>query len=68
GLAIVAVGIVATLAAIGRRFGSEAIHSFVIDNSIVFWCEAVGVWAFGLAWLTKGRAEMLLTRRRTRVA
>ncbi|WP_370287000.1 hypothetical protein [Pseudooceanicola nanhaiensis] len=68
GLAIVAVGIVATLAAIGRRFGSEGIHSFVIDNSIVFWCEAVGVWAFGIAWLTKGRAEMLLTRRRTRVA
>lgn len=68
GLAIVAVGVVATCAAIGRRFGSEAVHAFVIDNSVVFWCEAIGVWAFGIAWLTKGRAEMLLTRRRARAA
>jgi len=68
GIAIVAVGIVATFAAVGRRFGSETVHGFVIDNSIVFWCEAIGVWAFGIAWLVKGRAEMLLTRRRARVA
>jgi hypothetical protein len=68
GMVIVAVGVVATCAAIGRRFGSDGVHAFVIDNSVVFWCEAVGVWAFGIAWLTKGRAEMLLTRRRPRLA
>ncbi|WP_375687816.1 hypothetical protein [Pseudooceanicola sp. LIPI14-2-Ac024] len=66
GLAIVAAGLVATGAAAARHFGPPAAEAFVVDNAVVFWCEAVGVWAFGIAWLVKGRAEMLLMRRRPR--
>lgn len=64
GLFIVGAGLIATLAALARHLGPPEAAAFVIDKSIVFWCEAVGVWAFGIAWLVKGRAEMLLTGRR----
>ncbi|MGR3320500.1 MAG: hypothetical protein ACU0DK_01045 [Pseudooceanicola sp.] len=59
---IIAMGVIATIAAWFRAKGSDAAQAFVLDRSVVFWCEAVGVWAFGVAWLTKGRAEMLLAR------
>ncbi|OWU86020.1 hypothetical protein ATO6_03895 [Oceanicola sp. 22II-s10i] len=67
GVAIIGAGLLATLSAYLRARGGEAAQAFVQDNAIVFWCEAGGVWAFGIAWLTKGRAELLLSRKyRTR--
>ncbi|MWB76748.1 hypothetical protein GLS40_01780 [Pseudooceanicola sp. 216_PA32_1] len=66
GFLIVAMGVVASIAAYHKALGSESARAFVLDNSVVFWCEAVGVWAFGVSWLVKGRAEMLLLRRPAR--
>lgn len=44
--------------------GSEALQRFVVDWRVVFWAEAVGVWAFSLSWLVKGKADLALARRR----
>ena len=35
-------------------------HDFVVNNYIVLWFEAIAIWAFSIAWLTKGRAEKAL--------
>lgn len=66
GTMIVMAGILATVAAWFRARGSDEARMFVQDRAVVFWCESFGVWAFGIAWLTKGRAEMLLARRHRR--
>ncbi len=38
--------------------GPPGVSTFVVDHRLVFWIEAVGVWAFALSWLVKGHAEM----------
>lgn len=40
--------------------GPEGPQSFVNDWLLVLWFEAVAIWAFAIAWLTKGRADMAL--------
>ncbi|NVK47116.1 MAG: DUF998 domain-containing protein [Rhodobacteraceae bacterium] len=53
-------GILVALAVITGSFvyarwgGGQA---FVDRHNIVFWGEAVGIWIFALAWLTKGKAD-----------
>jgi hypothetical protein len=44
--------------------GPEAPQRLVNDTLMVLWFEVVAVWAFGLAWLVKGRVEERLTRPR----
>jgi len=31
-------------------------------NRAIFWAEAFGIWAFGLSWLVKGKADLMLAR------
>ena len=64
GFLIVAMGVVASIAAWQKALGTDMARAFVLDNAVVFWCEAIGVWAFGISWLVKGRADLLLARRR----
>lgn len=45
-----------------KKMGTVAQQAFVIDNNVVFWAEAMGVWVFALAWLTKGKADMALAQ------
>ena len=42
---------------IAKNAGNPALSAFVVDFDVIFWVEAVGVWAFSLAWLVKGRAD-----------
>lgn len=51
--------IVASYFKINGPVGPQA---FVNDYMIVLWLEAVAVWAFAIAWLTKGRADLALAR------
>ncbi|WP_194095183.1 hypothetical protein [Marivivens aquimaris] len=39
-----------------------ALHDFVVDCMLVLWFEAIAIWAFSIAWLTKGRAEMSIVK------
>ena len=36
---------------------------FVEDNNLIFWFEAIGIWAFALSWLVKSKADMILAER-----
>lgn len=45
-----------------KQNGTPAQSDFVVRNNLIFWAEAMGVWVFAIAWLTKGKADMLLIR------
>lgn len=59
-----ACGVVIVLAIIGtviasyyRIQGSEEARAIVNDYRLVLWFEAIGIWAFSVSWLTKGRVD-----------
>ena len=57
--------ILAALAGIAfmlKIFGPQdaAIVQFIKSAPVIFWLEAIGVWAFGLSWLIKGKADYRL--------
>lgn len=58
-LAMTLATIVASWFKIRGPAGPQAV---VNDGLLVLWFEAVAVWAFAVAWLVKGRAEVGLTR------
>ena len=43
--------------------GPAAPQAFVTDWRLILWLEALAIWAFALAWLVKGRADLALARR-----
>ena len=43
--------------------GPAAPQAFVTDWLVVLWLEVLAIWAFALAWLVKGRADLALARR-----
>ena len=51
-----------TLASLVKLLGSGAPQEMVIRSKLVFWCEAIGIWAFGLSWLVKGKADIALVQ------
>lgn len=56
-------GCLATLASIVKLTGPGAAQDIVIRHNLVFWIEALGIWAFGLSWLLKSRSDMQALRR-----
>ncbi len=48
-----------------KMSGPEPIRTMVLDWRLIFWAEAIGIWAFALSWLVKGKADLMLARRRT---
>lgn len=42
---------------IAKNVGSPQVSGFVVSYDVIFWIEVLGVWAFSLAWLVKGRAD-----------
>lgn len=40
--------------------GGPVAQAVVLDYNLVFWAEAIGIWAFALSWLAKGRADKSL--------
>ncbi|MGJ8624790.1 MAG: hypothetical protein ACSHW1_18770 [Yoonia sp.] len=48
--------------------GSPDVKQVVLDYNLVFWIEAVGVWAFSSAWLVKGHADEAFLRKMGKVA
>ena len=62
GWTIVAALIATAVAVVFKRFIGGAGREFVLDNKLIFWFEAIGIWAFGLSWLVKGKADLALAR------
>jgi len=63
GWSIIVFGILATIASILRITASPYWQNMIEFSGIILWCEAVGIWAFGLSWLVKGKADIMLARR-----
>lgn len=45
-----------------KLYGAGSAQAAVVHYNLVFWFEAIGIWAFGLSWLVKGKADMALAR------
>ena len=43
-----------------KLYGSTEMQTFVQDWKVIFWIEAIGIWAFAFSWLTKGKADLAL--------
>ena len=48
------------VATILRQAGSPEVATLVTELEIVFWVEVLGIWAFSLAWIVKGRGDQEL--------
>ncbi len=59
-------GLAATIASAIKVAGPESARAMVINSSVIFWVESLGIWAFGISWLTKGKADRLLSQRRVK--
>jgi len=57
GLTIVAATVATMALSYFKVLGTPGQQAFVLENRLVFWTEAFGVWAFSLAWLLKGQAN-----------
>ena len=57
GWSIISAGVVATFASFVRAFDWFQAQAFVEDWNLIFWLEALGIWAFCVAWLVKGHSE-----------
>ena len=62
GWAIAALTVVVVVASVIKIWGTGTPHRIVVDGLIVLWAEALAIWAFSIAWLTKGRADESLAR------
>ncbi len=45
-----------------KILGAGPARDIVVGYGLVFWFEAIGIWAFGLSWLVKGKADLALIR------
>ncbi|SMY08016.1 hypothetical protein [Flavimaricola marinus] len=50
--------ILTSIGAFIKNFVGGPAAAFVIDHKLIFWFEAIGIWAFGLAWIVKSRADL----------
>ena len=48
------------VASIWKKNGPPVMTDFVLGYDVVFWIEAVGMWAFSFAWIVKGRGDQEL--------
>lgn len=63
GWGIVAALVLTAVAVIFKRFVGGAGRDIVLDYNLIFWFEALGIWAFGLSWLVKSKADLIMYRR-----
>lgn len=66
GWGIVAALVLTTIAVIFKRWVGGPIGTWVSDNSVIFYLEALGVWAFAISWIVKSRADLALVQKVTR--
>lgn len=54
--------VLTSIAATVKNFVGGPAAEFVVSYKLIFWFEAIGVWAFGLSWLVKSRADLAFVR------
>jgi uncharacterized membrane protein len=63
GWGIIAALVLTAVAVVFKRFVGGTGKDIVLDYNLIFWFEAMGIWAFGLSWLVKSKADLVLYRR-----
>jgi putative copper export protein len=68
GWVIVVGGVGATVLSVLRALPNLGMSDQIESLGLIFWCEAFGIWAFGVSWLVKGKADIMVLRqiKRTR--
>lgn len=56
---VLALGLVVVFSVL-REMGTQDQRAWIEGTKAIFWAEALGIWAFGISWLTKGKAERAL--------
>ena len=64
GWTIIASIVLTGVGVVCKRVIGGAPREFVLDNNLIFWFEAFGIWAFGLSWLVKSKADLMLAQSR----
>jgi hypothetical protein len=62
GWTIIGALVATAIAVVFKRFVGGVGREIVLDYKLIFWFEAIGIWAFGLSWLVKGKADLALAR------
>lgn len=65
GWGIIAALVATAIAVIFKRWVGGAIGEWVTANSIIFYLEAIGVWAFAISWIVKSRADLSMVEKIT---
>jgi hypothetical protein len=60
GWTIIAALMLTAIAVIFKRAVGGVGKEIVLDYNLIFWFEAMGIWAFGLSWLVKSKADLAL--------
>ena len=63
GQIIVVALVLTTIAVFFKRVVGGPIGAFVLDHSLIFWFEAIGVWAFAISWIVKSKADLALVEK-----
>ena len=58
GYGIIVTLLVITAAFAAGRWAGPSAEAMAARHNVIFWAEAVGIWIFALAWLTKGKADI----------
>lgn len=65
GQVIIGALILTAIAVFFKRVVGGPIGEFVLNYSLIFWFEAIGVWAFAISWIVKSRADLALVEKVT---
>ena len=55
--------VLTAIAVIFKRFVGGPVGEFVVDYSLIFYFESLGVWCFAISWIVKSRADQSIARR-----
>ena len=62
GWVMIASLVLTSIAAAYKNYLGGEIARLVVEYELIFWFEAVGVWAFSLSWLVKSKVDLALAR------
>lgn len=68
GWTIIAALVLTAIAVVFKRAVGGIGKEIVLDYNLIFWFEAMGIWAFGLSWMVKSKADLALFDRARRQA
>ena len=60
GWTIITALVLTAIAVVFKRAVGGIGKEIVLDYNLIFWFGAMGIWAFGLSWMVKSKADLAL--------